>query len=118
MPTLMSAVGEATPGRIDGVDGMPMLRGQQAGVRDHCIVEYAGPPVDTSVKTVVTPGHKLSWYRGRDYGELYDLEQDPREKTNLWDDPACAAVKARLLCRILENLDALERRPKRISAGA
>ena len=40
--------------------------------------------------------HKLVSYHGLDYGELYDLERDPLELTNLWEAPAAAALRASL----------------------
>lgn len=40
---------------------------------------------------------RLSIYDSSDFGELYDLESDPEELTNLWDDPASAAEKSRML---------------------
>ena len=40
--------------------------------------------------------HKLVSYHGLDYGELYDLERDPLELTNLWEAPAAAALRAQL----------------------
>ena len=43
----------------------------------------AGPPCTAT-------SHKLVNYHGLDHGELYDLEQDPRELTYLWDDPSAA----------------------------
>ena len=41
--------------------------------------------------------HKLVLYHGQRLGELYDLRDDPDECSNLWDDPARAAVKSDLL---------------------
>ena len=40
--------------------------------------------------------HKLVSYHGLDYGELYDLERDPLELTNLWEAPDAAALRAKL----------------------
>ncbi|MEM6824935.1 MAG: sulfatase-like hydrolase/transferase [Pseudomonadota bacterium] len=41
--------------------------------------------------------YRLSLFEGVDWGELYDLETDPGELKNLWDDPCASAEKARLL---------------------
>mgnify|MGYP002851419122 CR=1 FL=1 len=41
--------------------------------------------------------HKLVVYHGHEIGELFDLEEDPWEFDNLWDDPGSAALKSRLL---------------------
>ncbi len=41
--------------------------------------------------------HKLSVYHGHEIGELFDLETDPWEFDNLWEDPAAAGIKAKLI---------------------
>lgn len=41
--------------------------------------------------------YKLSVYHGHQLGELYDLQQDPWEFNNLWDDPAHRQLKADLM---------------------
>ncbi len=40
---------------------------------------------------------KLCVYHGNDYGELYDMTNDPDELNNLWEDPRYADTKQRLL---------------------
>ena len=40
---------------------------------------------------------KLSIYHGHDQGELYDMEEDPYEFDNLWEDPAHRQIKANLI---------------------
>ena len=50
-----------------------------------------------------TKQHKLSVYHGNDYGELYDLEDDPNEHNNLWETPGAQPFKSQL---IKESFDA------------
>ena len=44
-----------------------------------------------------TDRHKLVIYHGHNLGELYDLEEDPWEFDNLWDDPAHERIKNELI---------------------
>ena len=44
-----------------------------------------------------TKQHKLSVYHGNDYGELYDLENDPDEHNNLWENPDAQNLKTQLI---------------------
>jgi len=43
----------------------------------------------------------LTIHFNRPYGELYDLQDDPGELVNHWDDPAFSQVKSDLLLRFL-----------------
>ncbi|MFP6750914.1 MAG: sulfatase-like hydrolase/transferase [Pirellulaceae bacterium] len=47
--------------------------------------------------------YKLSVYHGHGLGELYDLEQDPWEHHNLWDDPGSQQLKARLMAASFDS---------------
>ncbi len=42
---------------------------------------------------------KLNVYHDNDYGELYDLRDDPDEFNNLWDDSAAQNIKYDLIKR-------------------
>lgn len=48
--------------------------------------------------------YKLIVYHGHEIGELYDLEVDPSEFENLWNDPAYIEIKVRLM---KQSFDAL-----------
>jgi arylsulfatase A-like enzyme len=48
--------------------------------------------------------YKLVVYHGHDVGELFDLETDPWEFENLWDDPAYGEVRFRLMKRSFDAL--------------
>jgi arylsulfatase A-like enzyme len=62
------------------------------------------------VRTLVTERWRLSVWGGQDFGELYDLASDPHEMTNLWADPAHAAVKAELLEQMVQEMIRLANR--------
>lgn len=53
-------------------------------------------------RMVRTETHKLVYYPGKPYGELYDMKHDPQEQNNLWDAPEAAGIKAELKDRLLE----------------
>lgn len=69
----------------------------------------------TALYTFVTQDRKLTCYHGYDFGELYDLEADPGEVRNLWDDAAHADERRGLLGRIIDYMEILERRVSRIA---
>ena len=47
--------------------------------------------------------YKLSVYHGTGLGELYDLETDPWEFENLWNDPQASEIKAKLIAESFDN---------------
>jgi hypothetical protein len=98
---------------MDGVDTLPLLRGQTSSIRDATLVECVDDPAGLRLKTLVTPDRKLTWYAGHDYGELYDLTRDPRERVNEWDNQAYCHERVRMLARLLDLAEPLERRAQR-----
>jgi len=45
---------------------------------------------------------KLTHFAGEDDGAVYDLDQDPRERDNLWADPAHSDIRRHLISEILD----------------
>ena len=115
VPTALAAAGLPIPDAIDGVDAMPMLSGEESSVRDSLLIECVDDPKGLRLKTIVTDTRKLTWYSGHPYGELYDLERDPAERVNQWDNLAYAADKTDLISAILEEMEILERRVDRFA---
>ena len=59
--------------------------------------EYFGLKAPIRLRTLVTNQYRLTIYHGNDWGELYDLNSDPSEINNLWDDPNYIKIKLDLL---------------------
>ena len=59
--------------------------------------------------------YKLVVYHGNEYGELFDLVEDPNEFDNLWERTNHAAIKADLLKRSFDaTVQATDPGPRRI----
>ena len=63
--------------------------------------------VRLDLRTVHTGTAKLTVELQSGDGELYDLTTDPGEMVNLWTDPSCSELKARLTA-LLENRPGIE----------
>ena len=70
-------------------------------MRGHALVEHHHEPTTIHLKTYVEERYKLTVYLHQPYGELFDLQQDPGEINNLWDEPSAAYLKSELITRLL-----------------
>lgn len=99
-PTLVSAAGLAPSDRMEG---RPLLDGPREHVlteNDHTIFGRL------RLRTLATRRHKLTRYLDHpQWGELYDLEEDPGELVNRWDDPAHAPLRRELLATLDEEMN-------------
>lgn len=77
----------------------PLLEGG-AQSRDYALSEWHIHParlgLALQLRTVRTRRHKCTFELGSGAGELYDLQEDPFETVNRFDDPAYAAVRREL----------------------
>ena len=87
-----------------GVSLAPLLRGEVGSMREAVLVESDEDYLGLRLRTLVTNTHKITAYPGRPYGELFDLQNDPGELHNLWDDPSSRSLRADLLARLMEEI--------------
>ncbi len=62
------------------------------------------------VRTMVTDRYRMSLREGEDWSELYDLQTDPHELDNRYDDPEFQSVKTRLIETMLRRMISLQDR--------
>ena len=109
--TILDRVGIASFNGNQGKSFRPALEGGE-GVRDELLIEFndggtrLGFENPARVRTLLTPDWRYSMYRDQDWGELYDLTNDPDETHNLWDDPAHFITRAHLAERLTHHLTA------------
>ncbi|MGB3070772.1 MAG: sulfatase-like hydrolase/transferase [Ottowia sp.] len=65
---------------------------------------YVGFDTPVQVRTLVTARYRLSLYHEGSWGELYDLQADPEECRNLWDDESSRAVRQALVEELARTL--------------
>ncbi len=85
-PTFLDFCGVDVPGDMTGLSQSAIWQGDESQARQHVIIENRHQPTTLHLKTYVNERYKITLYFGRDYGEIYDLRQDPGEIHNLYGD--------------------------------
>ena len=80
----------------DGHDSMIIEEGQRRG--------YMGLEPNFRARTLVTGDWRLTMYSGVNWGELYNLKNDPNEFDNLWNDVASAKIQAELIEKLARRM--------------
>ena len=76
------------------------LEGDAWTPREHVFCEQAGDVNLTGcefITMVRSKRHKLVHFKGQTYGQLFDLERDPAEVDNRWDDAGYQGIRQQLL---------------------
>ena len=108
-PTLLRACGLAVPSQMQGSDLLPLVRGQAKDWPDEVFIQISESHDGRALRTrrwkyavAAVAGQANTFVETF----LYDLQQDPCEKTNLIGDPRCRPVaeelRPRLVARMLQ----------------
>lgn len=107
-PTILEAMGLAKPPHMDGASFLPLARGEKIPWRDYFLYVYYWEPNYPMTPTQFSlrgDRYKFTTYYGLwDSDELYDLQTDPDEQTNLLHDPDHAGIHAEMKTRLFEMM--------------
>jgi len=117
-PSFLEAAGLPVPGDMSGKSQLPVWKGDDDAARAQVTVEFRHQPSKLNLRTYIDRRYKITIWNHPADGELYDLERDPEERKNLYNDPSAAELKARLLQQAI--LIEMEKEPYRMPriAGA
>jgi arylsulfatase A-like enzyme len=111
--TVLARAGLAPSHGMQGRSLLPLVEDRAESVRRGIVVEednqriFLGFDRPVRMRTLVTDRWRLTVYRGVSWGELYDLENDPLEMTNLWDDPVHSDERGRLMFQLVQEMEDL-----------
>lgn len=116
-PTILERCGLTPYYGMHGRSFLDQLSGGPAS-RDFVLIEheenkvYPGLDRRPNMRHLITDGYRMTIYKGLEFGELYDLQNDPDETHNLWDNPIAAGVKSKLMFTLSQAMiDAIEQGP-------
>lgn len=78
--------------------------------RPHALIQYAhqkemdGMTIPPNIHSIRDEHYRLSLFEGLEWGELYDLQNDPDELDNHWADPEYSEIRSRLLEKLTQSL--------------
>ena len=87
-----------------GQDGKPVTSRDFVLIEDEVQTLLPGRPVRGRVRTLLEGGWRLSVYDGIERGYLYNLNADPNELENLWDDSSAAMIRYGMMERLVREM--------------
>ncbi len=94
---------------IQGISLLPTIFNSRS-VRDDVLIEFndgaskLGFKTPARVRALVDAKWRYTIYANENWGELYDLESDPDETNNLWDDPETKNIRMQYSERLNHQL--------------
>jgi arylsulfatase A-like enzyme len=104
VPALLNYAGIDTPEIFESKSALAALEGKEWQDREYAYCEQSRDGIlqDTEFMTMIrSKDWKLVHFLGEEFGQLFDLNNDPTEVDNKWDDPAAQDIKRKILDHLL-----------------
>ncbi len=104
-PTFLEIAGRTAPTEPDTKSFLAQMQGKDASMeRDSIYAQFYAQLFKFEQRMIRTRTHKFV-YNHSDIGELYDLENDPWEMTNLIDLPETKELQGELILKMREHME-------------
>jgi arylsulfatase len=99
-PTILDLAGVEVPEYFEAVSMIPAIEGRSTEGRTYVYAEHGKDMIldGTELMTMIrSDSWKLVQFIDDDFGQLFDLSNDPEEKNNLWNEASAVRKKNELL---------------------
>lgn len=101
-PTFCRCAGLPVP---DWMQGSPLPTAPGSD-RERVVTEWDSQQIDQHLRTIYRDGYIYTVYEGSPEGELYNVNEDPLQWENLWDDAGYASLRSDLFADLYDHLPA------------
>ncbi|HEA70791.1 MAG TPA: DUF4976 domain-containing protein [archaeon] len=98
---MLELEGFSIPNSMQGKSMIPILNNPEEKINDSILIEMDDDHNDEKTRTLITDDWRITIFRN--YGELYNLKDDPDEMNNLWDNISFMEVKEELIFKLLRK---------------
>jgi arylsulfatase A-like enzyme len=108
--TVLERAGITPTNGMQGRSLLPVMDGSVAAVRDALLIEEESQRRDfgldrrVRMRTLRTATHRCTLWHGQDWGELVNLQEDPLELHNLWDEPQAQGVRQHMVEQLVQTM--------------
>ncbi|MFO7945750.1 MAG: sulfatase-like hydrolase/transferase, partial [Armatimonadota bacterium] len=102
-PTVLDFAGVEIPPQMAARSLRPILEGEQTDGQEAVMCEYMDNYRRYAGHCIRTERYKYANWGTEYTGELYDLQEDPGELNNLWDDPEYAGLRQKMADLLMDR---------------
>ncbi len=99
--TILDLAGLSIPEFMQGRSMVPLLQNPNEKINENILVEMDDEYINEKTRTLITDNWRITVFR--EHGELFNLNDDPDEMNNLWDDGTVTNIKIELLLKLMRK---------------